>query len=100
LRAVFRQELEIDDRRLAGLRLGYALEDKVAENAEAGAAEGAIPQKLYWVGGDIIQFTMNCLNLRNHRQTIRHIQPLIHLLVRCPKMFLKELIIIAGGDDS
>jgi hypothetical protein len=48
--AVFRQELEIDDRRLAGLRLGYALEDKVAENAEAGAAEGAIPQKLYWVG--------------------------------------------------
>ena len=50
--AVFRKELKIDlpDRELAGLRLGYALEDEVPENTEAGAEEGAITQKLYWVG--------------------------------------------------
>lgn len=48
--AVFRQELEIDDRHLAGLRLGYALEDKTAKNADAGATESVIPQKLYWIG--------------------------------------------------
>ena len=48
--AVFRQELETDDQRLSGLRLGYALEDKTAENADTEVTEGAIPQKLYWIG--------------------------------------------------
>ena len=50
--AVFREELQIDPREqeLAGLRLGYALENEVPKDTEGGAKKGITAQKLYWVG--------------------------------------------------